>query len=506
MADRLVIHGADLQEAYSRIVYLHGEFDSATARSDDAASYVGHPGLKSELENVAGSWRIHREKLLKSLEDIESQIKGTLDTFGDVDKKMAENLHSEGAPSGQSGTSGGTAQEAPTGGAQSHTSGTGTPPVAAQPSQASPLAVETVQTTPRQAAVVDTVSTDSGTTSIGASTTQGIDSSAYPPELRSLVSKLSTLVTSPDFIAKYPQFAAGAGLGALLPLLLAGAAASSATSGGLGSSATGGRQSATDTVRGLLGGVKKDMSDGHLDTMTAAQARAELDRLLGPDNGAPTPDGAGGSVAPDQSTTAPEAAHADTPVGPSPAEAPKSETGGGSSSSTSGGASSPAADFRAGSPMLNENPDTVGQVPTSNPSGPEAAVAATPDSALSAAPHEGGVSGNGSSSFASGDQPSLSAAQPGPAAQTGTTGQPSEATSHIATPMMSTGSLGSTGTSGTSGSTAASGTTGQTSSAPASSAGSTASSGTSSSRQNSDKDADSRKSAATDETRTEGKS
>ncbi len=495
MADRLVIHGADLQEAYSRIVFLHGEFDSATSRSNDAASYVGHAGLKSELENVAGSWRIHREKLLKSLEDIESQIKGTLDTFSDVDKKMADNLHPDTQPSGQNGTSGGTSQVAPTAGQQAGPGDTRTQQVATPSPQASPLAENPVQATSpaAPAAVQDTQSTDSGATSPPAGTPPGIDTSAYPPELQALVSKLGALVTSPDFIAKYPQFAAGAGLGALLPLLLAGAAASRSGSGGVGSSPAGGQQSATQTVRGLLDGVKKDMSDGHLDTMTPAQARAELDRLLGPDKGAPVPDPAGGSIVPDQSTTAPDAAHPDMSADPSPAEAPKSDTTGGSSAGTSGGASTPAPDFRAGSPMLKENPDTVGQVPASSPSGAEAAVTGSAESAASAAPSVGGVSSDGSSSSASNDPGSVSTAH---AAETGIPGRPSTAPSQIPTPMMAPGSMGSVGAGG------GGGTSTGPSQPPPSSSPPGGPSSPSSSRHSSEK-ADARKSQETEETRTE---
>src|SRR5665647_1634716 len=187
MADRLVIHGADLQEAYSRIVYLHGEFDSATARSDDAASYVGHSGLKSELENVAGSWRIHREKLLKSLEDIESQIKGTLDTFGDIDKKMADNLHPDAAPSGQSGGSSGTGGTTPP--ASSSQPSTGSTPATQVPAQQVNQTADTnVQSMPLRTSdsTVTSSETAAQTTvtnpvSVDGSKVTAVDLSALPP-------------------------------------------------------------------------------------------------------------------------------------------------------------------------------------------------------------------------------------------------------------------------------------------------------------------------------------
>ncbi|MHB1008364.1 MAG: hypothetical protein ACYC1E_03785 [Propionibacteriaceae bacterium] len=500
MAERLVIHGADLQEAYSRIVYLRGEFDSATSRSEDAASHVGHPGLKAELENVAGSWRIHREKLLKSLEDIESQIKGTLDTFGAVDKKMADNLRPEPAVGGQSPTSGGTSQGAPTGGQrQSRTSEVRTQPVPPQSAQASPLAESSTQAAPAGAAVQEPQPSGSGTASGTASSAQGIDPGTYPPELQALVSKLGALVTSPDFIAKYPQFAAGASLGALLPLLLAGGAAAGSAARGTGRSAAGGQQSATDTVRGLLDGVKQDMSDGHLDTMTAAQARAELDRLLGSGEGAPASEGADGSVTPDPSVTDSEPARAGALADSAAADAPTADVPAGRSAGTAGGGSGPAADFHAGNPMLNEDPDALGQAPSSDASGSEAAVPGGGESAPSTPAPPGEVSAGGSSSSASIGQAPVSAVQPGQGTQPATDPRPTAAVGHDSAPMMAPGSMGSVGASG-----------GGTSSTPSQAASSSSSTGgpssTSSSRNSNEKPAEARKSQETEETRTERKS
>jgi len=504
MADRLVIHGADLQEAYSRIVYLHGEFDSATARSDDAASYVGHPGLKSELENVAGSWRIHREKLLKSLEDIESQIKGTLDTFGDIDKKMADNLHPDAGPSGQGGGSssaGGTTPQVPS----SQPSPAVTPATQGSAQQVNQTADNSVQSMPLRTSdptvtssetAAQTTATNPG--SVDGSKATGVDLSALPPELQSLVGRLDTLITSPEFVAKYPQFAAGAGLGLLLPLLLAsqGSPSGATARGSAGSTAT---QSPTDAVRGLLDGVKKDMSDGHLDGMTPSQARAELDRLLGPGDGSASTNG---DVAPQDTTpratdespsSGSDAPKADPSAAAAPAQTDAAPTP--EASSGSAGKASPAGDdIHAGSPMLNANPDAVGQVPASDPAPGLTTVSdASPTSAIAT----GGTStGTGSSAPISTDQHAGSGTSFGGATATA----PASSISHDPTPMMSPGSFGSTGTGSASQGT---------SSMPPSQATSTISgSGTATStsaRPTGDKATESRKSDESDHHRTEGK-
>lgn len=509
MPDRLVIHGADLQEAYSRIVYLRGEFGSATSRSEDAASYVGHPGLKAELENVAGSWRIHREKLLKSLEDIESQIKGTLDTFADVDKKMGDNLRPESA-GGQNTTNGGTLHGAPMGGQQQPRTGDVRPqPGPVQSAPASPGPESFPQTAPDAAVVQEPQPSGSGTASVRGPSAQGIDPSAYPPELQALLSKLGALVTSPDFIARYPQFAAGASLGALLPLLLAGGAAASSGRGPR-QSASGGQRSATDTVRGLLDGVKQDMSDGHLDTMTAAQARAELDRLLGSADAGPVSDGATGSVTPDSSVIGSEPGDSGAPAGSATAEPPQSDLPAGASAGTTGGGSGPAADFHAGIPMLNENPDALGQVPGPDTSGSDAAVPGTGESAPSTPTRPGDVAAGrslsaasmdptagGSSSAASIDPSAVRAVQPGQAHQSVADPSPSPASDHSSVPMMAPGSMGSVGASSGGGAANA------PSQAPSSSSSSGGASTTSSSRSSSEKATEARKSREIEETRTE---
>ncbi len=493
MTEKLVIKGEDLQEAYSRIVTLHGEFDSATSRSDDAASAVGHDGLKSELENVASSWRIHRGKLLESLTDIESQIKGVLDTFGDVDDRMAQNLR--GVGSSDSNPQPAPSTSTPPPGA--------TPPAPSAPAPAAPQApaapvapappqerqaTDVPETTPTQTSDPSGTSTDEP----GLGDPNHVDITDFPPEMQNLLLKMKDLMSSPDFIARYPQFAAGASLGALLPLVMAGKFADSGLNGG-------GLESAREQVRKLLRDVHADAVDGHMNVMTASDARAELERLLAgtddhvdaPAGDVPLPTDQEGStdVASDPGTPA--------PVTDSPAEAPASEeprpepaTSGGSAAG--GGFGSGNADWRKESPMQNEDPASLAQPSAGQPSGGSPSVG---DASGVAA-----VAGAGTAAAVAG---SVGNAATGSVGAASFVGEPAAApsspaaASHIPTPMMSTGSM----TGGGMGQSVGTGSVTQPMSSSASNSGGQTS--TSSSRSSEDKATTDRRSSTTEDQRAE---
>lgn len=509
MAERLVIKGDDLLEAYNKIVYLHGEFDAATARSDDAASSVGHPGLKSELENVAGSWRIHRGKILESLADMESQIKGTLDTFGDVDDRMAQNLGGDG---------GHQAPADPGGGSTPPPSPPSTPRPQPQPSTREPAPTPAqpaplVGSAPEAVARPVPAGRDAQEEPDVVEPTWApgqVDLSDFPPEMRVLLDKVRALTSSPDFIAKYPQFAAGASLGALLPLLLTGRAGHS----GGGRDSNGGAsesRSARDEVRNLLQGVRKDVADGHLDAMTPGEARAELERLLGGTDA--DPDTAGADTSPGggdaQALPAREREAAAEPPSkvPDASPTPDDSTGAGQPGGSSGGSGSASStptdvpDFREGSPMQNEDPDAVGQVPTtpgagegpSAPSGTGPVVTdptGTPGSSSTASTAD---------NFSAPRASTSSGAPSSPGEQGRADATEGSAANHIPTPMMSSGSMGGGGSAG---STMSSG--GSTAGAQGGSTAQPSGTSTSSSRTSTEKTAETRKAEVAEAARTEG--
>lgn len=478
MTEKLVIKGEDLQEAYSRIVTLHGEFDAATSRSDDAASAVGHDGLKAELENVASSWRIHRGKLLESLTDIESQIKGVLDTFGDVDDRMAQNLRGDGpsdsnpppAPSNSTPPPN-SASPAPSAPAPAAPQAPAAPEAPAPRQESHPSDVP--ETTPRQTLDPTGTSTDEP----GLGDPNHVDITDFPPEMQNLLHKMKDLMSSPDFIARYPQFAAGASLGALLPLVMAGKFADSGVSGG-------GLESAREQVRHLLQGVKADAADGHMNVMTASDARAELERLL-----ARADDQVDASAAAGQEGTADVASDPanPAPVSESPGEAPASEehrpepTPSGSSAA-GGGSTAGNADWRQESPMQNENPASLAQPSADQPSGISPSGGDTSAAAAVAGSVGNAVTGSVGGASSVGEP---AAAPSSPAAAT-----------HIPTPMMSTGSM----TGGGMGQSVGTGSVSQPMSSTTSSSGGQTST---SSRNSDDKTTTDRRSSTTEDLRAE---
>lgn len=96
MVDRLSIRDGDLRSALDAITRIRWDFDSIGGRCDDVSSAVGHDRLGRVLDDFADNWRIRRRRLSEDLQSLESSLRGTLETFGDVDEGMANALRGDG--------------------------------------------------------------------------------------------------------------------------------------------------------------------------------------------------------------------------------------------------------------------------------------------------------------------------------------------------------------------------------------------------------------------------
>ena len=368
MAERLVIAGASLSAAHAQLVRLRGEFESATARADDASESVGHPGLAQELRNVASGWNLHRKKLLDTLQALEGHLKGTIDTFEKVDTDIANNLRPESGPSGSvaparpgpgSPTSG--HRDPRTHGTAPEGEEVSVPPSAPSSAPPSPAHAHPHPQMPDHAGSPDHPHADHsshhpdgfpedggkefrpddhlrsgirgipespGSTSLPPYTLFPIDS--IPPEVRDVAGRLRELVSSPEFAAKYPAFTAGALAGALISL----AGASGRSAGPTASAGSGAPISpqirATEAIRAAVADSSPAAMDTGAARMSPAEARAALDAKFGDSGARPIPSATAAALTAEHSGV----------------------RGGGS-----------AADPKAGSAMWQENPNAVGVVP-----------------------------------------------------------------------------------------------------------------------------------------------
>ena len=92
--DRLVIRDGELRGAITSVRASRNEFAQAITRTDALQQAVGHRRLSEALQAFESRWSVRREKLVATLEVIEKQLQGVLDTFGEWDEASATSLRS----------------------------------------------------------------------------------------------------------------------------------------------------------------------------------------------------------------------------------------------------------------------------------------------------------------------------------------------------------------------------------------------------------------------------
>ncbi len=94
--DRLIIRDGELRGAITSVRASRTEFAHAVSRTDALQEAVGHRGLSGALQAFESCWSVRREKLVTSLEVIEKQLQGVLDTFGEWDRANTSSQQSPG--------------------------------------------------------------------------------------------------------------------------------------------------------------------------------------------------------------------------------------------------------------------------------------------------------------------------------------------------------------------------------------------------------------------------
>ncbi|MFE6996014.1 hypothetical protein ACFVAE_08675 [Microbacterium sp. NPDC057659] len=65
-------------------------FDDAEDFADDIGGLTGHGGLANKIEDFGGKWDIAREELRDNLRSQADFMQAIVDTFRDLDDKMAQ--------------------------------------------------------------------------------------------------------------------------------------------------------------------------------------------------------------------------------------------------------------------------------------------------------------------------------------------------------------------------------------------------------------------------------
>ncbi|WP_341940425.1 hypothetical protein [Microbacterium sp. LWH10-1.2] len=82
---------ARLQSTAQKARGLATTFDEAESFADDLGGLTGHGGLSDKVDDFGGKWDIAREKLRDNLRSQADFMQAIVDTFRDLDQKMAQN-------------------------------------------------------------------------------------------------------------------------------------------------------------------------------------------------------------------------------------------------------------------------------------------------------------------------------------------------------------------------------------------------------------------------------
>ena len=89
MADHLAIDLGHLEEMSAALGQLSHEFGAAIRTVDDTGWAIGSGQLTDALEDFAGNWRIHRERLLEAIELLQKAAADTASTMRSCDDGLA---------------------------------------------------------------------------------------------------------------------------------------------------------------------------------------------------------------------------------------------------------------------------------------------------------------------------------------------------------------------------------------------------------------------------------
>ncbi len=84
-----------LEDSVKTLSNLKSEFDGIESRAHDTGGIWGHDAVKSAMDEFSGNMDYNRRKLTEEIGATGEKMQSTLDTFRDVDAKLAESFDKE---------------------------------------------------------------------------------------------------------------------------------------------------------------------------------------------------------------------------------------------------------------------------------------------------------------------------------------------------------------------------------------------------------------------------
>jgi hypothetical protein len=92
MGDHLKVDMGMLADTAGELRGLVSEFNGVGRFGDDSSSAVGHPSVIDALDEFAGNWKRHRQKLTKHLDAVAQMAADSEKTYRETDDKLAHTI------------------------------------------------------------------------------------------------------------------------------------------------------------------------------------------------------------------------------------------------------------------------------------------------------------------------------------------------------------------------------------------------------------------------------
>lgn len=94
MGDHLRVDLALLEDTADALGELRAEFADASQIAEAHRGVLGSGEIADAVDSFADNWRRHREKLIKSIESLQSMAADSAQTYREVDGELARSLQS----------------------------------------------------------------------------------------------------------------------------------------------------------------------------------------------------------------------------------------------------------------------------------------------------------------------------------------------------------------------------------------------------------------------------
>lgn len=92
----LVVDTGALRATATDLLRIRVELESATTYVQNISDGLGHAGLAAKVSSFTDSWRVHRERLVESMQGLDDYARQLATVFDQTDADLASSVRGDG--------------------------------------------------------------------------------------------------------------------------------------------------------------------------------------------------------------------------------------------------------------------------------------------------------------------------------------------------------------------------------------------------------------------------